>query len=171
MIFDARIENQTTELSTLELRRTPAAVYLPPSLESGRCRGEGLLRLPKVMLLVDGDSMADLGWSSYPMPVRRRSLVDNVASLCAEFGASAQIVFDSSISPRCPHSQREQSVEVRLSSEVTSPSAAIVELVERHSTNRPLVVVSLDPELRVRDGHRAEPLAPTQLLDLFLRSQ
>ena len=169
-MFDARLDSQTTQLATLELRRSPVAVYLPPSLESGRSRGEGLLRLPKVMLLVDGDGVADLGWSGYPMPVRRRSLVDNVAVICAEFGASAQVVFDSSISLRCPHSQREQSVEVRLSNEVTTPGAAIVELVERHSANRPLVVVSPDPTLGGRNGHRAEPLATTELLDLFLRS-
>ncbi len=153
---------------TLRLRNSAPAVYLPPSIGDSRGRADSLVRLPKVILLIDGDEVADAGWPGYPMPVRRKSLVDNVAQLCSRTGAAAQVVFDAGVSRRCPHSKRDQSVEVRLAASMVSPAAALGELVARHSTNRPLVVVSSDPKLAHEGNHRAEPMMVTDLLDLFL---
>jgi len=165
--YRAEESNVSTPM-TLRLRQAEPAVYLPPSIVIGGSSAESLVQLPKVILLIDGDEVADVGWPRYPMPVRRKSLVDNVAQLCSDTGASAQIVFDGSVSPRCPHSRRDQSVEVRLVAENVEPAAALSELVARHSSNRPLVVVSPDPKFAHEDDHRARPLPVVEFLDLFL---
>lgn len=162
-----RVSFDTPE--TLKLRNSAPAVYLPPSIGDGHGRAYSLVRLPKVILLIDGDEVADVGWPGYPMPVRRKSLVDNLAQLCSRTGASAQVVFDAGVSRRCPHSKRDQSVEVRLAAPMVKPSAAIGELVVRHSSNRPLVVVSSNSEFSHGSDHRAEVIGSVELLDLFLQ--
>ena len=154
---------------TLRLHNSSPAVYLPPSIGGGMSRAGSLVGLPKVILIIDGDEVSDMGWPGYPMPVRRKALVDNVAQLCSSTNATAQIVFDAGVSKRCPHSRRDQSVEVRLAAAMVSPAAAISELTERHSNNRPLVVVSSNPTLTQQGNHRAEVMTATELLDLFLQ--
>ena len=154
--------------STLQLRRGKPKIHVPSSMTGNRTKAEFLVDVPRVVLLLDGDDVADIGWPDFPMPVRRKALVDNLSTLCTNTSAAAQVVFDGNVSERCPYSKKNRSVEVRLCNAPARPAKALHELVTHHAPDRPLVVVSDNSELCEMTSGRAEQIGTEQLLDVFL---
>jgi septal ring factor EnvC (AmiA/AmiB activator) len=123
---------------------------------------------PDVVLLVDGDSVAKLGWPSYAVAQQRDALVTYLADLSASSGAAPDVVFDGRIGDdeSLPASR---AVRIRLSTPPTEPAAALDELVDAYPEQWPIALVTDDPELAASATDRgAAVLNNGQLLDLFI---
>ncbi len=123
---------------------------------------------PDVVLLVDGDSVAKLGWPSYAVAQQRDALVTYLADLSASSGAAPDVVFDGRIGDdeSLPASR---AVRIRLSTPPTEPAAALDELVDAYPEQWPIALVTDDPDLAASATERgAAVLNNGQLLDLFI---
>lgn len=73
----------------------PRPVPLPPGIFDDSVEAaEHLMRVPGVVLLVDGYNVSLLGWPDLPLPEQRQRLVDALAELSARSGAEVAVVFD-----------------------------------------------------------------------------
>lgn len=123
---------------------------------------------PDVVLLVDGDSVARMGWPSLPVVQQRDALVSYLADLSASTGVAPDIVFDGRKGEEdaLPESR---AVRIRLSTPPTEPTAALDELVDAYPEQWPIAVVTDDDALAGSAGDRgASVLTNGQLLDLFI---
>ncbi|MEM7341516.1 MAG: hypothetical protein AAF467_22880 [Actinomycetota bacterium] len=123
---------------------------------------------PDVVLLVDGDAVAKMGWPSLPVAQQRDALVSYLADLSATSGAAPDVVFDGRIGEEdaLPASR---AVRIRLSTPPTEPAAALDELVDAYPVQWPIVVITDDEMLGTSARERgATTLSNGQLLDLFI---
>ncbi|MEM9893192.1 MAG: hypothetical protein AAF962_20175 [Actinomycetota bacterium] len=123
---------------------------------------------PDVVLLVDGDSVARMGWPSLPVVQQRDALVSYLADLSASTGVAPDIVFDGRKGEEdaLPESR---AVRIRLSTPPTEPTAALDELVDAYPEQWPIAVVTDNDALAGSAGDRgASVLSNGQLLDLFI---
>ncbi|MEL6985789.1 MAG: hypothetical protein AAFO29_25395, partial [Actinomycetota bacterium] len=92
---------------------------------------------PDVVLLVDGDSVAQMGWPKLPVAQQRDALVTYLADLSATTGAAPDVVFDGRIGDgdSLPASR---AVRIRLSTPPTPPTAALDELVDAYPEQWPI---------------------------------
>ncbi len=123
---------------------------------------------PDVVLLVDGDSVARMGWPSLPVVQQRDALVSYLADLSASTGVAPDIVFDGRKGEEdaLPESR---AVRIRLSTPPTEPTAALDELVDAYPEQWPIAVVTDNDALAGSAGDRgAAVLSNGQLLDLFI---
>jgi len=123
---------------------------------------------PDVVLLVDGDSVAQMGWPKLPVAQQRDALVTYLADLSANTGAAPDVVFDGRIGDgdSLPASR---AVRIRLSTPPTPPTAALDELVDAYPEQWPIALVTDNTELGGTASDRgAAVLNNGQLLDLFI---
>lgn len=124
---------------------------------------------PDIVLLVDGDSVASMGWPSLPVAEQRDALVTYLADLSSSSGAAPDVVFDGRVGEddALPASQR--AVRIRLSTPPVDPAAALEELLDAYPAQWPLALVTDDAVLSAIASERgASVLNNGQLLDLFL---
>ena len=123
---------------------------------------------PDVVLLVDGDSVAKMGWPSLPVAQQRDALVSYLADLSASTGAAPDVVFDGRIGEE-ESLPASRAVRIRLSTPPTEPAAALDELVDAYPEQWPIAIVTDDGNLG-RSAHErgAVVLNNGQLLDLFI---
>ncbi len=122
---------------------------------------------PEIVLLVDGDGVAKMGWSSRTVGEQREALVSWLADLTASTGASSDVVFDGRLGDdtALPASRV---VSIRLSTPPTEPAAALDELVDAYPPQFPIAVVTDNAALKDAAQERgAVALSNAQLLDLF----
>lgn len=148
------------------------AAPLPPGVfEESAEAAEHLVRLPEVVVLVDGYNVSHAAWPAAPITDQRRRLVDALAGLVARCGADVRVVFDGADTPEPPAvGTTARSVRVRFSPPGVEADDVILDEVGVIDARRPLVVASSDR--RVRDGAReggANLLHSGQLLDLLRR--
>lgn len=123
---------------------------------------------PDVVLLVDGDAVAKMGWPSLPVAQQRDALVSYLADLSATLGAAPDVVFDGRIGEE-ESLPASRSVRIRLSTPPTEPAAALDELVDAYPEQWPIAIVTDDTELgRSATERGAVVLNNGQLLDLFI---
>ncbi len=120
-----------------------------------------------VVVLVDGDAVAEMGWPDTTVAVRREALVKYLGDLAADTGAAQDTVFSGSLSDgdELPVSR---AVRVRITAEGVEPTAALAELVDSYPKEWPVAVVSDDPTLgQFAHSQGATVLTNGQLLDLL----
>jgi SMC interacting uncharacterized protein involved in chromosome segregation len=177
----ALVGDQTTQLSTppTDPVANPGGDPLPGRkrrkidipgdiLEDEVAVAQFVVSSPDVVLLVDGDSVAKLGWPSLPVAQQRDALVTYLADLSASSGAAPDVVFDGRIGDdqSLPASR---AVRIRLSTPPTEPAAALDELVDAYPEQWPIALVTDDENLGASAGERgAVVLNNGQLLDLFI---
>ena len=111
-----------------------------------------LLRVPMMLLIVDGYNVAKLRWPELaPMELRDR-LVNATTQLAARTGASIHLVFDGVGDGNSNVPRRGAGVRVTFAPESTEADDIILRLVEEAPASTPLTVVSNDN--RVLDGAR-----------------
>ncbi|MFV0257051.1 MAG: hypothetical protein ACK5PP_01200 [Acidimicrobiales bacterium] len=123
---------------------------------------------PDVVLLVDGDSVAKLGWPSLPVAQQRDALVSYLGELADSTGVAPDVVFDGRIGDEdgLPASE---SVRIRLSTPPTEPAAALDELIDAYPEQWPIAIVTDDGDLgQTAVSRGATVLNNGQLLDLFI---
>jgi predicted RNA-binding protein with PIN domain len=151
-------------------RRTP--VPLPPAvLDDSPEAAEHLVRVPNVLLLVDGYNVSQTGWPDLPIAEQRRRLVDALAELAARTTADVHVVFDGSDPPWPPTVPATlQPVRVSFSPPDVEADDVVLARVADVDPGRPVVVASSDR--RVRDGaadQGANVLTSAQLLAALRR--
>ena len=155
-------------------RRAPVAgrgrrpIALPGGLVgSSRAAAEFLVRVPGVVVLVDGYNVAKLGWPGLALEVQRDRCVVAAEDVVTRFGGvDVRIVFDGADVPGLPAGPRRL-VPVRFSPEGVTADAVLCSEVARLADTTPVVVVTDDREILddVR-GRGANGLPSATWLDL-----
>jgi predicted RNA-binding protein with PIN domain len=127
---------------------------LPPAvLDDEPAAAEHLLRLPRVLVLVDGYNVTITARGTASLPDQRRWLVDATAEAAARTGAEFLVVFDGSADEHGPgDGPRRRGVQVRFTAAGVEADDEVLELLVASPAERPVVVVSDDR--RVRGGAR-----------------
>ncbi len=134
--------------------RRPAP--LPPgTFDDSVGAAEHLVRLPGVLVLVDGYNVTKLGRPELSLSEQRSWLVDAARESAARTGARFDLVFDGAGERASAPADlgRRVGVQLRFSPEGTDADDLLLDLAAATSASRPLVVASDDG--RVRAGARA----------------
>jgi len=143
-------------------------IELPPGITDDVEIARHVVSCPDVVLLVDGDSVAKMGWPSLPVTQQRDALVSYLGDLATDTGASPDVVFDGRIGEE-QSLPAGRNVRIRLSTPPTEPAAALDELVDAYPEHWPIAVISDDSNLaRSASMRGATVLTNGQLLDLFI---
>jgi len=143
-------------------------IDIPAELDDEVELARHVVSSPDVVLLVDGDSVAKMGWPSLPVAQQRDALVSYLADLSSSTGASPDVVFDGRIGEE-ESLPASRAVRIRLSTPPTEPAAALDELVDAYPEQWPIAVVTDDDDLaRSARDRGAAVLNNGQLLDLFI---
>ncbi len=121
-----------------------------------------------VVLLIDGDAVAELGWPSMDPAARREVLVERLTELAAETGAAPDLVFDGAVGDdsELPVSK---SVRVRLTASGIEPATALGALVDTYPRHWPVAVITDNSEVGDDAARRgASLITNAHFLDLFL---
>lgn len=146
-------------------RRAPAR--LPKGvIDDGPEAADHLLRVPGMVVLVDGYNVSIGRWSGLRLDQQRARLVDLLDATQARTGAEVVVVFDGADVGRSgPATNPGRGVQVRFSAPEVEADDVLLEAVGAYPLDRPVTVVSDDR--RVREGARrrgAAVLAVEQLL-------
>ncbi len=154
--------------------RVPHA--LPPAMfDDSREAAEHLVRVPGMLVLVDGYNVTLSAWQDLPISTQRSRLVDACSELVARSGADVMIVFDGAEEPAdLPADLRARGstsrVHWRFSPVDVEADDVLLDLVAELEPDRPVTVASSDR--RVRDGARrlgANAISTPQLLAVLRR--
>lgn len=155
-------------------RRPPRARRVPVPLPGGVFADTVeaalfLVRVPGVLLVVDGYNAAKLGWPDEPLPIQRHRLLDALDELEARYGTDVLVVFDGAeVVSAAPGPRR--SVRVVFSPSGVKADQVIVDEVANQPAYRPVVVATNDGEVRSgARGHGANLLTSQQLLAVARR--
>ncbi len=152
-----------TEAGNRRRIEIPADVY-----DDEMAMAQFVVSSPDVVLLVDGDSVAKLGWPSLPVSQQRDALVTYLADLASSSGANPDVVFDGRLGD-ADSLPASRAVRIRLSTPPTEPTAALDELVSAYPEQWPIALVTDDQDLATSALTRgATVLNNGQLLDLFI---
>lgn len=123
-------------------RRKPIAVPggLPGNSEAV---GEHMLRVPGVLVLVDGYNVAKLGWVSLSLERQRNACIDAAENIARRWGASLHVIFDGS-SVVGAASPRRRLVRVSYSPEGVTADDVVRAEVAALDVDRHVVVVTND---------------------------
>jgi len=150
----------------------PQPVPLPPGIYDDSVEAaEHLVRVPGVVLLVDGYNVSLLGWPELPLTEQRQRLVDALAEMSARSGAEVAVVFDgadTSYLGVVPSTARP--VRVVFSPPGVEADDVVIGRVAELRPFRPVVVASSDR--RVQAGSRlsgANVISSSQLLSVLRR--
>jgi predicted RNA-binding protein with PIN domain len=151
-------------------RRAPLALpggVFDDSVEAA----DHLLRVPGIVLVVDGYNVSMTGWPDLNAGDQRRRLVAALDDLAARTSTLTDVVFDGAeADPGWVASTGRRMVRVRFSSPDVEADDVVIDIVGRLPAATPVVVASSDK--RVRDGARragANLLHARQLVALLRR--
>jgi predicted RNA-binding protein with PIN domain len=126
-------------------RRRPSP--LPGGLLAGSVEAAyHLVRVPGILVVVDGYNAAKLGWPDRPLDEQRVRLLDALDELVMRSGCDLTVVFDGADVAGAPSGRRLQ--RVLFSPPGVSADDVIVELVQATPSERPVLVVTTDQEIR-----------------------
>ncbi len=126
-----------------------------------------VVEAPNVVLLVDGDAAAGLGWPSFPLTDQRSALITYLAELSTKSGCSPDVVLDGRLGPEGT-THASKGVRLRLTKAPTAPIQALDELIDAYPTKWSIAVVTDDQDLVSSATIRnATVLTNRQLLNLF----
>jgi predicted RNA-binding protein with PIN domain len=166
------VNDARSERPRRQPRRQPAS--LPPAVfEDSPEAAEHLVRVPQMMLLVDGYNVSLQAWPDVPIPEQRRRLVDALTGLAARTSVAIHIVFDGAEQPepRPSFLPPRSPVRLQFSPPDVDADEVIIEMAEQLPSTRPVTVATSDR--RVQDEVRrrgANVITTPQLLGLLGRS-
>jgi predicted RNA-binding protein with PIN domain len=148
-------------------------VELPPGVWDDSVEAaDHLMRVPDVLVLVDGYNVTKLARPELVLSDQRRWLADAAAELAARTGARLELVFDGVGSGgRAPAERAHRAgVQLRYSADDVEADDVVIGLVAELAPARPVVVASDDR--RVKEGSRvkgANVITAAQLLAVLRR--
>lgn len=158
---DAPADEQVT--STAGRRR----MSIPAGLDDSAF-AKAVVATPDVVLLIDGDGAAGLGWPHLDVATRRGALVDYLGTLTANSGAAADVVFARPVGGEeaLPVSR---AVRVRIADAAVTDSPIFGSIVDGYPEEWPIAIVTSEASLIAQaENFEATVLTSDQLLDLFL---
>jgi predicted RNA-binding protein with PIN domain len=144
--------------------RLPGGVF-DDSLQAA----EHLLRIPSVLLLVDGYNVSNAVWPGLPLPDQRTRLTDALGELQARTGAAVQIVFDGAVGQGPWVAGGRPAVQVRFSPPDVEADDVLVEIIEGEPPGRTVVLATSDRELRDRARRLGANLLGARQLSAAMR--
>jgi len=153
-------------------RRTRRPAPLPPAVfDDSPEAAAHLVRVPGMLLLIDGYNVTLSTWGELPIAAQRSRLIDACAELAARSSAEVLIVFDGAEEPGdVPPAWRRAQVRWRFSPPGVEADDVLLGIVAELDAMRPVTVASSDR--RVRDGARslgANAISTPQLLGALRR--
>jgi predicted RNA-binding protein with PIN domain len=147
---------------------------LPPAVfDDSREAAEHLVRVPGMLVLVDGYNVTLTRWHDLPIAAQRARLIDACAELAARSGSEVMIVFDGAEEPEdLARSSGRPGVRWRFSPGGVDADDVLLGMVADLDLDRPVAVASSDR--RVRDGARslgANAISTSQLLTALRREE
>jgi predicted RNA-binding protein with PIN domain len=148
-------------------------VELPPAVRDDSVEAaDHLMRVPDVLVLVDGYNVTKLARPELALSDQRRWLADAAAELAARTGARLELVFDGVGSGgRAPAERAHRAgVQLRYSADDVEADDVVIGLAAELAPARPVVVASDDR--RVKEGSRAKGanvITAAQLLAVLRR--
>jgi predicted RNA-binding protein with PIN domain len=147
---------------------------LPPAVfDDSEEAAAFLMRVPGMLVLVDGYNVTLSTWSDLPIASQRARLIDACAELAARCSAEVLIVFDGAEEPGdLPPAPGRPGVRWRFSPPGVEADDVLLGLVAALDPSRPVTVASSDR--RVRDGARdlgANAISTPQLVSALHREQ
>lgn len=151
-------------------RRTP--VGPPPGVyDDAPEAAEHLVRVPGVLVLVDGYNISHARWHGLPPAEQRTRLLGACEELHARCGTDLEVVFDGAGEAPGQGGSSRDGVRHRFTAAGVEADDVILERIGEEPIERPVVVVSSDR--RVRDGARrrgADVLGARQFLGVLRRA-
>ncbi len=143
--------------------RLPLA--LPPGLlEDSREAADFLVRVPGMLVIVDGYNASLRRWPEHPISEQRQRLLQALAGLCARSGCDAHVIFDGTDDTSRALRAPRGAVRVTFSPAGVEADDLILELVDQAPAHRPLAVASDDRRVRREAAARgANGLSQEQL--------
>lgn len=133
---------------------------------------EHLVRVPKMVVLVDGYNATLSVWRDLPIADQRARLLDACSELAARTGAELIVVFDGAetdVSLPPPRARRR--VRLQFSPPDVEADDVLLDLVEEIDPTRPVTVASNDRRVREGAGARgANALSTAQLFAVLRRN-
>jgi predicted RNA-binding protein with PIN domain len=150
---------------------TRHAVRLPGGvLDDGAEAAEYLVRVPDIVLLVDGYNISNALAPGQPLRDQRSRLVDALSELHARTGTTVEVVFDGAAAPDPWISGGRLSVHVQFSPAGVEADDVLVDLIASLPTTRPVILATSDRALRDRARRLgANLLGARQLLAVMRR--
>ena len=123
--------------------RLPAGVF-----EESTAAADHLLRLPEVIVVVDGYNVAKTAWTDVSLEEERRRLVQLLERAHLRTKAKFLVVFDGDgPGDTAPGQAQSRTVRVRFSPTGETADDVVRDLVDELPLGRPVVVVSSDREV------------------------
>ena len=143
-------------------------INVPDHLGDAVSIARHVVSTPDVVLLIDGDGAASLGWPHLEVSARRSALVEYLGQLTAETGAAADVVFERPVGGEeaLPVSR---AVRVRIADLPVGESPLFAAVIDGYPREWPIAVVTDQPAISAgADAMQVTHLNNGQLLDLFL---
>ena len=148
----AELRERATPSRTVVERRTP--MPLPPGMHDDAAEAlEYLLRIPGILVLVDGYNVTRTNHDDWRLEDQREWLAQGLRNLSARTSAVFDVVFDGADVGAVAGGGRDRGVSVRFSPEGVEADDVIIERSGRVDLDRPLLVISSDR--RVQAGAAA----------------
>jgi rRNA-processing protein FCF1 len=136
----------TALVTTGPFRRQP--IELPrDAAKDPRRTAEFLLRVPGILVLVDGYNVAKLAWPDLSLEQQRDNMLDGVDGLARRFGTEFAVVLDGADIVGA-HTARRRLARVRYSPAGTTADDVIREEIAGLDQRRSVAVVTNDGEIR-----------------------
>ena len=160
-------EQLTALIATGPRRRQPIEVPRPAAKDA-RLTAEFLLKVPGIVVLVDGYNVAKLGWPTLSLEQQRINLLDAVDGLARRFGTEFVVLIDGADVVGA-HADRRRLTRVRYSPAGVKADDIIREEVAGLDVGRAAAVVTNDREVR-RDvmAAGANVISSDALIDVAL---
>jgi len=153
-------------------RRQPVA--LPPAVfDDSFEAADYLVRVPGMLLVVDGYNVTISSWPHLELPRQRHHLVNALAELAIRLGPAVHVVFDGADTGGRfgPPAAARRRMRVTFSPEGVDADEVIVDLVEDLDPSQPVVVATDDRQVRDEVFRRgANVMSVAQLLAVIGRA-
>jgi hypothetical protein len=160
------------ELTALVATSPPRrrAIEVPrPASRDPRLTAEFLLKLPGIVVLVDGYNVAKLAWPDLSLERQRLNTLDAVDGLARRFGTEFVVVLDGADIVGA-HADRRRLARVRYSPSGVKADDVIREEIGGLDPRRPAAVVTNDREVRRDVSAAGANIIPSEVLvDVALR--
>jgi YacP-like NYN domain len=136
----------TALVATGPLRRQPIEVPRDAAKDQRRT-AEFLLKVPGILVLVDGYNVAKLAWPDLSLEQQRHNMLDGVDGLARRFGTEFAVILDGA-DVIGAHAARRRLARVRYSPAGTTADDVIREEIAGLDLRRSVAVVTNDGEVR-----------------------
>jgi predicted RNA-binding protein with PIN domain len=163
----AQLRERATPQRTPVARRTP--MPLPPGVhDDGAEAAEYLIRIPKMVVLVDGYNVTRSVHDDWSIEEQRLWLAQGLRTLASRCAATFDVVFDGADVPSSGTGERDSGVCIRFSPDGVEADDVVIDAVRTVAADHPVTVVSSDKRVvRGAKANGANTISSQQLLELL----